>query len=271
MRAFLSSKALAPEQILECETIWGQADFQSATLAYWQDVHDQSVQIEGADVNYRANNLPKPCLFLADMDSTMIGQECIDELADFAGVKSEVSAITEAAMQGELDFEAALRARVKLLSGLPVSVLEQCFAERIRVNTGALELLQALKSQNVRCILVSGGFTFFAQKISKKLSFDEFYANQLEILDNHLTGEVLGEIVDGDKKREVLLSTQEDMQISQEEIIAIGDGANDIPMLKAAGTGIGYHAKPALKAVANITLDYSDLSALVPFFNNKFN
>lgn len=267
MQAFLTARTVQDAQIAECETIWGKANSTHRSYAYWQNINEIRPNIQGADLNFRQNDVLKPRLFLADMDSTMIGQECIDELADFAGVKAEVSAITEAAMQGKLDFEAALRERVKLLEGLPVSVLEQCFSERIAINAGAFELLSALKRNHITCILVSGGFTFFAQKIAQKLGFDEFHANRLEIVDERLTGAVLGEIVNGETKREVLKNHQAKMQVSQEEIIAIGDGANDIPMMQAAGIGIGYHAKPALKAVANITLDYSDLGALLPILN----
>lgn len=215
------------------------------------------------DVNFVAADQAAPKLFIADMDSTMIGQECIDELADYAGVKSQIAEITEAAMQGKLDFEAALRERVKLLSGLDVAVLEQCYAERIAPNEGAVELLKTLENAGVRRVLVSGGFTFFARKIAERLGFDRFVANEFEIADGKLTGGLIGKIVDRAHKATVLHEEALLLGILPAQIVAIGDGANDLDMIKAAGIGVAYRAKPALDDQANIRLRHSALNALV--------
>ncbi len=222
----------------------------------------QPVELKEADINHIENrSLPK--LFLADMDSTMIGQECIDELADFAGVKAQVAEVTERAMQGELDFEEALRARVALLKGLPESTLEECYQTRIQPNAGAEELLAALGRAGAHRVLVSGGFTFFASRIAAKLGFDEFHANVLGVENGVLTGEVDGEIVDAKTKARVLNSNMTRMGISAAQSVAIGDGANDLLMIEAAGIGVAYRAKPKLKEAANLHLDYSHLDALI--------
>lgn len=216
------------------------------------------------DANIRLNHQPLPKLFVADMDSTMIGQECIDELADYAGVKDEISRVTEAAMRGELDFEDALRSRVALLKGLPETVLEQCYQERITPNPGAAELLACLKANGVRTVLVSGGFTFFASRIAKRLGFDRFVANELEIRDGLLTGNVVGDVVDRARKATELRSEANHIGADFSEAIAIGDGSNDADMLDLAGYKVAYKAKPMLNDLANIRLQYSRLDQLLP-------
>lgn len=196
-------------------------------------------------------------LFIADMDSTMIGQECIDELGDMAGVGSKVAEITERAMQGELDFDGALRERVALLKGLPQEAIDQCIEERIRPNPGARRLVQTLKSRGVRTVLVSGGFTAFADVIGAQLGFDRVVANVLGVKDGKLTGAVVGDIVNADTKKAVL---QEE---GPDAAIAIGDGANDLKMVIAARLGIAYRAKPLLAEAADARLDHHDLDALL--------
>ena len=218
------------------------------------------------DVNVISSDQIAPKLFVADMDSTMIGQECIDELADYAGVKAKISEITEAAMQGKLDFEASLRARVALLQGLDVSVLQQCFDERIAPNLGALELLTQLGDAGIRRVLVSGGFTFFASRIAGHLGFDRFEANEFDVVENKLTGKLNGKIVDRAFKATVLNAECDQLGIDAKSVIAIGDGANDLDMINAAGIGIAYKAKPALEAQADIILRYSRLDALIDIF-----
>jgi phosphoserine phosphatase len=202
-------------------------------------------------------------LLVADMDSTMIGQECIDELADYAGVKPQVADITERAMRGELDFAGALQERVALLGGLTESTIDQCLAERIKPNAGAATLVRTMRSRGAETILVSGGFTAFVEPIAGQIGFDRFEANILGARDGKLTGMTEGRIVDSRVKHDVLAEARDRLGLSREETMAIGDGANDIPMVEEAGVGIAYRAKPALAAVADARLDHHDLTALL--------
>lgn len=202
-------------------------------------------------------------LLISDMDSTMITVECIDELADFVGKKVEVSQITERAMNGELDFEAALTERVALLRGLPEAVLEECYDERVKMMGGAKELLEHFKKQGGYTVLVSGGFTFFTSRVREELGFEEDFANILDIKDGRLTGKVILPILGKEAKLKTLQETCAKMNIKTDEVIAIGDGANDLPMLMAAGLGVAYHAKPVVRAQANAQLNHCDLSALI--------
>ncbi|WP_343347777.1 phosphoserine phosphatase SerB [Sphingomicrobium sp. XHP0239] len=214
----------------------------------------------GVDVVYRPSPF-EPRLFLADMDSTMIGQECIDELAEVAGVGERVAAITERAMRGELDFEGALRERLALLDGLDAGVIERLLASRIRPNPGARTLVQTLKARGVRCVLVSGGFTAFADVIGDRLGFDRVVSNRLSIQDGRLTGTVEGPIVDADRKLAVL--EEERARLDGGYVVAIGDGANDLPMLRAADLGVAYHAKPRVAAEADARIEHHGLDALL--------
>ena len=204
-----------------------------------------------------------PGLFVSDMDSTMIGQECIDELADFAGLKPQIAAITERAMLGELDFAEALRARVALLAGLEEGAIAQCLAERIRPMPGAQTLLATLKSLGCHTVLVTGGFHQFADPVAAQLSFERVVANRLEIAGGKLTGQLTGAIVDSTVKRAVLEEEAVRLNIGQasgRSSLATGDGANDIPMLEAASYGIAYHAKPKARAAAHGWIDQGDLT-----------
>ncbi len=201
-------------------------------------------------------------LLISDMDSTMIEQECIDELADFVGKKAHVAAITERAMNGELVFEDALRERVKLLAGLSVEKLQQCFDQKITPMAGAKELVAAFKRQGGKAVLVSGGFTFFTERVAKMLGFDEHYSNILEIENGTLTGKVREPILGKEAKLAELERQCELLSIKRENVIAIGDGANDLPMLKAAGLGIAYHAKPVVQQQVSCCINYRDLSAI---------
>jgi phosphoserine phosphatase len=202
-------------------------------------------------------------LLVADMDSTMITVECIDELADYAGLRAEVAAITERAMQGELDFEAALKARVRLLAGLPAEAIDRCREERVRITPGAKTLVRTMKARGATCILVSGGFTRFAEPVAAEIGFDRVVANVLQIEDGRLTGAVEGPIVGAATKRQVLLDAAPELGIATEETVAAGDGANDIPMLEAAGLGVAYRAKPAARAAADAEINHGDLTALL--------
>ncbi|MEM9288646.1 MAG: phosphoserine phosphatase SerB [Pseudomonadota bacterium] len=202
-------------------------------------------------------------LFLADMDSTMIEIECIDELADYAGVKAEVSAVTERAMRGELDFREALNARVQLLEGLSESVLQDCYEERVRFSEGAKAAVTTMAENGCRCVLVSGGFTFFTSRVAEALGFDRHRANVLEVKDGRLTGKVLPPISDASTKLETLTEESHALALAREDILAVGDGANDIPMLQAAGLGVAYRAKPKTAAAAHCALDHADLRGLL--------
>ena len=202
-------------------------------------------------------------LLVADMDSTIIGQECIDELADYAGFKPEVAAITEQAMKGELDFAAALTQRVALLKGLEEAVITRCLAERIRPNPGARTLVRTMRAFGAETVLVSGGFTAFVEPIAQAVGFDHFEANLLSVENGMLAGSVEGRIVDAAAKREALIEARRELGLSSDATMAVGDGANDIPMIEEAGLGVAFHAKPALAAVADARLDHHGLDALL--------
>jgi phosphoserine phosphatase len=207
-----------------------------------------------------------PHLFVSDMDSTMIGQECIDELADFAGLKPQIAAITERAMQGELDFESALRERVLLLKDLSDSKIGECLTTRIRPMAGAKTLVETLKSHGCKTVLVTGGFHQFADPVAEMLGFERVVANRLEVSAGTLTGGLVGSITDSSVKQAVLL--EEMAQLGEEAIsLATGDGANDIPMLEAATYGVAYRAKPKARAAANGWIDRGDLTSLLELLN----
>ena len=209
------------------------------------------------------NHAPQvPQVFVSDMDSTMIGQECIDELADFAGLKAQIAEITERAMQGELDFESALRERVALLAGLDEGAIARCIAERIRPMPGAKTLVATLKAKGCRTVLVTGGFHQFADPVAEMLGFERVVANRLEIADGRLTGGLVGPICHSGTK---LSAHNEEIEALGEGTISLatGDGANDIPMIEAATYGIAYHAKPKARAAANGTVDRGDLTSVL--------
>jgi phosphoserine phosphatase len=203
-------------------------------------------------------------LFLADMDSTMIGQECIDELADVAGLKEHVAAITERAMRGEIAFAPALRERVALLRGMPATVIDEVLAERIRANPGARTLIATMRAHGTYTCLVTGGFTLFSQKVAAMLGFDESRANTLAIgADGKLTGEVVEPIFGRDGKLETLQALTARLGLDAEDTMAAGDGANDIAMIEAAGLGVAFHAKPKVAEAAAARIDHGDLTALL--------
>jgi phosphoserine phosphatase len=218
---------------------------------------------EGVDIIVQPPGTRLRRLLVADMDSTIIGQECIDELADYAGFKPEVAAITERAMQGELDFAAALRERVALLAGLEEAIIGRCLAERIRPNPGAATLVRTMRAKGAETILVSGGFTAFVRVIAEQVGFDRFEANALAAEGGRLTGATEGRIVDSAAKRLALVEARERLGLRPEETMAVGDGANDVAMIEEAGLGVAYRAKPALAAVADARLDHHGLDALL--------
>ncbi len=205
----------------------------------------------------------KKKLLISDMDSTMIDQECIDELADFAGLKEKISDITERAMNGELDFKEALRERVAMLEGLNESVMNEAFEKKITLMSGAKTLVQTMRKNGAQAVLVSGGFTFFTQKVSEAVGFHVNEANVLLIEDGKLTGKVKEPILDKEAKLEALRFYCDKMNIGTQESVAVGDGANDLPMIQGAGLGIAYHAKPSVREQAWAKIDSCDLTALL--------
>ena len=209
------------------------------------------------------NTLPK--IFVSDMDSTMIEQECIDELADFAGFRKQIADITDRAMKGELDFEKALRQRVGLLKGVDTTAIQDCLHERITVMKGAETLVATLKKFGCKTILVTGGFTHFAEPVSELIGFDEFVANTLDIEGGRLTGKLQGPIINSKTKLETLVAEQK-YQGYESSTLAIGDGANDSLMLQAADYGIAYKAKNAAKRSANGWIEVGDLKAVLKLF-----
>lgn len=208
------------------------------------------------------------CKLLAmDMDSTFINIECIDELADIAGKKAEVAALTEAAMRGELkDFEESLRRRVALLKGLRESALDQVFTQRLRLNPGAERLIEVAQAHRLKVMLVSGGFTFFTERLKRGLMLDEAHANTLEIVDGVLTGRVLGDVVDGAAKARHVRALADSLKATPEQIIVLGDGANDLPMMALSDYSVAYHAKPIVREQARFSLDFSPLDAVWSWF-----
>ena len=205
----------------------------------------------------------KKKLFLADMDSTMIGQECIDELADFAGLKAHVAAITERAMRGEIEFEPALRERVALLKGLPVSIVAETIEKRITLTPGGRALVNTMRKHGAYTCLVSGGFTLFTSVIAAKIGFQENRANELIVDDGKFSGCVAEPILGKDAKLAAHNELREQFELDNIDTLAVGDGANDLPMIQAAGLGIAYHAKPVVAAAAAARVDHGDLTALL--------
>jgi phosphoserine phosphatase len=207
-------------------------------------------------------------LIAFDMDSTLINIECIDEVADAAGRKAEVAAITEAAMRGEIaDYKESLRQRVALLRGVPVMALNQVYTERLRLNPGAETLVHACQQAGLKTLLVSGGFTFFTDRIRDLLHIDFTRSNVFEIENDQLTGRMVdqawGDICDGEEKRRMLLATCEALGISSQQAIAMGDGANDLPMMSVAGLSVAYHAKPKVREAAHVVIDQGGLDRLL--------
>ncbi|MEO1404938.1 MAG: phosphoserine phosphatase SerB [Pseudomonadota bacterium] len=228
------------------------------------------------DVRKRLENLPgdaallpslnrRKTLLICDMDSTIIEQECLDELADFAGLKDEISAITERAMAGELDFEAALTERVAMLKGLSVSAIDECYRTRIRLSEGARTLVATMTKNGARCLLVSGGFTAFTSRVAKAAGFHEHHANILLDDGTVMTGKVGMPILGREAKLTTLVDAASEAGLSASDALAMGDGANDLAMIDAAGLGIAYRAKPVVSAAADAAIDRGDLTTALFF------
>ena len=244
------------DQEVAADLAFGRADAAAARSALEGLLPGVDVVVQSA-----ANRAKK--LLVADMDSTMITIECIDELADYAGIKPQIAEVTERAMRGELDFEAALDARVALLKGLEEGAIDRCHAERVTLMPGARTLIQTMKAHGARTVLVSGGFTVFADKVAEAIGFDRAVSNRLGIAGGALDGTVARPIVGSATKRETLIAEQETLGLTRDETLAVGDGANDIPMIQEAGLGIAYHAKPKTAAAADARIEYGDLTALL--------
>jgi phosphoserine phosphatase len=219
--------------------------------------------IAGVDPIVQGEASRRRRLLVADMDSTMITVECIDELADYAGLKAEVAAVTERAMRGELRFEDALAERVALLAGLDEAVIDRCRAERVRLTPGARALVRTMRRDGALTILVSGGFTRFADPVAADIGFDLVVANRLETEGGKLTGRVEPPVVGAEAKRRALLDSAAERGLEAGDSMAVGDGANDVPMLESAGLGIAYRAKPAAVAAAGARIEHNDLTALL--------
>ena len=229
-------------------------------LAAFRDAIDH--HFAPSDVFIARNDFPLPGLFVSDMDSTMIGQECIDELADYAGIKEQIAAITERAMLGELNFESALRERVGLLAGLDEAAIATCLAERIRPMPGARTLVATLRHHGCRTVLVTGGFHHFADPVAQDIGFERVVGNRLAVENARLSGGLHGAIMDPDGKERVL--REEIARLGANAVsLATGDGANDVPMIAAATYGVAYHAKPKARAAANGWIDRGDLTAIL--------
>ena len=205
-------------------------------------------------------------LVVSDMDSTLITIECIDEIAAGAGLKDQIAEITERAMQGELDFEQSLRHRVALLQGQPENQLAEVYEHKLQLAQGAEEFIRDCQAHGIRFLLVSGGFTYFTDSLQSRLGLDWAFANQLEIINGRLTGKVLGKVIDAQAKADLLHQHRQAIGATRDEVLAIGDGANDIPMLQAAGFGVAYHAKPKTQAAAPIAISHHGWEAVRRLF-----
>ena len=245
----------------------GAADLivQHADPAAIQRAAAEALQYAPIDLCAQALEHRRKRLLVADMDSTIIGCECLDELADFAGVKTQVAAITERAMRGEVDFEAALRERVAMLKGLKLADVARCYDERVRLNPGARTLVRTMAANGARCVLVSGGFDVFTRRVAEAAGFHADQANRLVEADGALAGLVAEPILGREAKLKALIDEAAAAGIPLADTLAVGDGANDLDMIGAAGLGVAYRAKPVVAAQARARIDHADLTALLYF------
>ncbi len=264
---------VSPDRDAVCEAVQrmgGAADWLGQAAA------DLVTEAGRADIEATLGGLPvdfavqaaegrRKALFVADMDSTIIDVECLDELADFAGLKAEIAAITERAMRGELEFEGALRERVGMLKGLGIDALQRAYDERVRLNPGAETLVRTMAANGTRCVLVSGGFTFFTDRVAAMAGFHANRANSFVIERDVLAGKVAEPILGKQAKLDALTQEAGALGVPLSATLAIGDGANDLAMIKAAGLGVAYRAKPVVAAEADAKVDYADLTAVLYF------
>lgn len=214
-----------------------------------------------------AQRLSQFGLCVMDMDSTLINIECIDEIADMMHIKPQVAAITESAVRGELDFASSLKQRVALLKGLDKIALNRVIEERLQPNPGAVEWIAACKANNIKTMVASGGFTLFANHVKSMLGLDYAVSNSLEIINGELTGNILGDIVDAERKATELIKLRETLGLKVDQVIAIGDGANDLKMMSVAGVGVAYHAKPIVQSQATYALNHVGLDGVIHLFS----
>ena len=256
----------AQDQIGASQMAWVQEGI-ACDLHFESDPVVARASLEGAiagiDVIIQRTAERRRSLIIADMDSTMITVECIDELADYAGIKAEIAEVTEAAMRGELDFEAALRSRVALLKGLPERAIDDCLAERVKIMPGARALVQTIRANGGYAVLISGGFTRFAEPVGAQIGFDRVIANRLGIAGGALDGTVASPIIGAQSKRDALAAAMAERGLARSQTLAVGDGANDIPMIEASGLGVAYHAKPKTRAASSAAIVHGDLSAIL--------
>ncbi|MCC6000340.1 MAG: phosphoserine phosphatase SerB [Pararhodobacter sp.] len=268
------SPSLAPPRAEAVRAAWGGgplrwlAEGEAVEFALEAEPDDlwqvwAALQEEGIDLAVQPQAGRRKAMLIADMDSTMIEQECIDELAAMAGFGDHVAAITARAMNGELAFEPALRERVALLRGLPVSIIDQVLARRITYRAGGRALVATMQAQGGFCVLVSGGFTAFTERVSAELGFDAQRANRLDMADGHLTGTVAAPILGREAKLHALHEFAAERGLVPEQVMAVGDGANDLAMLGAAGAGVALHAKPSVAAQCRLRINHGDLTALL--------
>ncbi|MBL1321061.1 MAG: phosphoserine phosphatase SerB [Methylophaga sp.] len=272
MNLTLQGQQLGVKQANEVvEKVDGTLDFHKhfAIVHAQQEMSSEQLQALRNRYSFDINIIPSTFvpkaakLLVTDMDSTLINIECVDEIADFINVKPQVAEITESAMRGDIDFETSLRQRVSLLKGLEVSALEKVYQQRLQLNPGANIMLKKLKENGIKTALVSGGFTFFTERLKKRLALDFTMANVLGEHKGRLTGEVEGEICGAQAKADFLLAKGEELSISSSQIIAMGDGANDLLMMKEAGLSIAYQAKPKVQAEAMTSLNYCGLEGVL--------
>jgi phosphoserine phosphatase len=242
-----------------CDLFFAGIDVATARSALEPFAHHEHIDVIVQPTEHRLKKM-----LIADMDSTMITIECIDELADFVGKKAEVSKVTEAAMRGELDFEKALDARVSLLKGLPVATLQKCYDERVKFTGGGELLVKTMRQYGAQTVLVSGGFTFFTGRVAKQLGFHLDISNTLKIANGDVLSGLVGRpVIGAETKRTTLLEQASIKEITLNDCLAVGDGANDIPMIQTAGLGVAFHAKPKTRDAADASIIFGDLSALL--------
>lgn len=275
MRLVIQGSALTANNLQQLSALCdGQPAVQIDDSAYRFDVPSVVESVAPYCENHRIDSAFVPDeqtlesfgLVVMDMDSTLISIECIDEIADMQGLKPQVAAITESAMRGEIEFAESLRRRVALLQGLDESALQRVYEERLKLNPGAQKLLDTLRTQGIRTMLVSGGFTFFTERLKPRVGLDYAHANQLEVVDGKLTGKVLGKILDAQGKADWLGHAQQELGLRKDQVIAIGDGANDLKMMGAAGVGIAYHAKPVVRSQATYAISHVGLDGVLNLF-----
>jgi phosphoserine phosphatase len=275
MRFVIQGPHVLPEQLAHIATLCGDHNFRQINAQAFYLTVEGKVEVAAAycaeqqlDCAFVPDEqtLDRFGLVVLDMDSTLISIECIDEIADMQRLKPQVAAMTESAMRGEIEFAESLRRRVALLQGLEEAALQRVYDERLRLNPGAQTLIDTLRLRGIKTLLVSGGFNFFTERVKTRIGLDYATANTLEIRDGKLTGKVLGDILDAQGKADQLSKVRDALGLGEDQVIAIGDGANDLKMMAVAGVGIAYHAKPVVRAQATYALNHVGLDGVLSLF-----